>query len=109
MSMSVGADGVMCGSDRISLLTKTVLLMFIFSSSTFCILYCDRWISLVWLDWRVTIGNLSLALDKKVQFNEVLVPFRGHVSVSVRLPSNWKLKSSKRASVEGEDVALTEL
>ena len=56
-----------------------------------------------------TIGNLNLAFDRNVQLNEVLVPFRGHVSVSVMLPSNWKLKSSKRASVEGEDVALTEL
>ena len=56
-----------------------------------------------------TTGNLSLALDENVQLNEDLVPFRGHVSVSVMLPSNWKLKSSKRASADGEDVALTEL
>ena len=56
-----------------------------------------------------TTGNLSLAFDRNVQLNEVLVPFRGHVSVSVMLPSNWKLKSSKRASADGEDVALTEL
>ena len=56
-----------------------------------------------------TTGNLSLDFDTNVQLNEVLVPFREHVSVSVMLPSNWKLKSSKRASAEGEDVALTEL
>ena len=100
--------------------------MLIFSSSIFCsttcILYCDRWISFDWLEWSLTesqlilserneqtIGNLSLAWVVNVQLNEVLVPFRGHVSVSVRLPSNWKLKSSKRASAEGEDVALTDL
>ena len=56
-----------------------------------------------------TIGNLSLACDTNVQLNEVVVPFKGHVSVSVMLPLNWKLKSSKRASAEVEDVALTKL
>ena len=56
-----------------------------------------------------TIGNLSLACDTNVQLNEVLVPFMGQVSVSVKFPSNWKLNSSKSASVEGEDDALTEL
>jgi hypothetical protein len=33
----------------------------------------------------------------------------GQVSVSVKFPSNWKLNSSKSASVEVEDDALTEL
>ena len=56
-----------------------------------------------------TTGNLSLALAKNIQLNEDLVPLRGHVSVRVMLPSNWKLKFSKRASADGEDVALTEL
>ena len=36
MSKSDGADGMMFVSERILLLTKTVLLMFIFSSSNFC-------------------------------------------------------------------------
>ena len=35
-----GVDGVMCVSERISLLTKIVLLMFIFSSSIFCSTIC---------------------------------------------------------------------
>ena len=56
-----------------------------------------------------TTGNQSLALAENVQLNEDLVLFRGHVSVSVMLPSNWKLKFLKRASTDGEDVALTEL
>ena len=56
-----------------------------------------------------TIGNLSLACDMNVQLSEVLLPFRGHVSFSVMLPSNWKLKSLNRGSAEGDDVALTEL
>lgn len=56
-----------------------------------------------------TTGNLSLVFAEIVQLNEDLVPFMGHDSVSVMLPSNWKLKSSKRASADGEDVALTEL
>ena len=56
-----------------------------------------------------TTGNLSLAFAENVQLNEDQVPFMGHVSVRVMLPSNWKLKTSKRASADGEDVALTEL
>ena len=40
MSMSDGANGVMCVSERISLLTKIVLLMFMFSSSIFCSTIC---------------------------------------------------------------------
>ena len=56
-----------------------------------------------------TTGNLSLVFAEIVQLNEDLLPFIGHDSVSVMLPSNWKLKSSKRASADGEDVALTKL
>ena len=56
-----------------------------------------------------TTGNLILALDENVQLDDILVPLRGQFSISVMLPSNLKLKFSKRASADGEDVALTEL
>ena len=56
-----------------------------------------------------TIGNLSLACELNVQLSEIVLPFKGQVSFNVMLPSNWKLKSSKRGSAEGDDVALTEL
>ena len=47
--------------------------------------------------------NIPPAFVENVQLNEDLVPFMGHDSVSVMLPSHW------RASADGEDVALTEL
>ena len=80
-----------------------------------------RWISFDLLDLRVmelqlifsefnehTTGKLSLVFAEIVQLNDDVVPLVGHVSVTVMLPSNWKLKSSKRASADGEEVALTE-
>ena len=56
-----------------------------------------------------TMGNLSFACELNVQLSEIVLPFEGQVSSKVMLPSNWKLKSSKRGSVEGDDVVLTEL
>ena len=54
-------------------------------------------------------GNLSLALEENVQLKDFQVPLKGHVSVIVILPSNWKEKSSNRASADGEKVTLTDL
>ena len=53
-------------------------------------------------------GSLSLAFAKIVQLNDDHVPLVGHVSVTVRFSSSLNLKSSKRASVDGDEVALTE-
>ena len=56
-------------------------------------------------------GSLSLAFAKIVQLNDDHVPLVGHVSVTVRFPSSLNsksLKSLKRASVDGDEVALTE-
>ena len=57
-----------------------------------------------------TTGSLSLVFAEIVHLNDELVPLVGHVSssVTVMIPLNWKLKSSKRASADGEEVALTE-
>ena len=55
-----------------------------------------------------TTGSLSLVFAEIVHSNEELMPIVGQVSVTVMFPLNWKLKSSKRASADGEEVALTE-
>ena len=55
-----------------------------------------------------TTGSLSLVFADIVNSNDELVPLVGHVSVTVRLPLNWKWKLSKRESSDGEEVALTE-
>ena len=56
-----------------------------------------------------TMGNFNFASELNVHLKEVVLPFEGQDSSRVMLPLNWKLKSSKRGSVEGFDVALTEL
>ena len=108
------------------LLKKTVELMSIFSSSKCCsktsILYCVRWISLTLLDWNLiasqftlsdwidqTRGSFNFAILVKVQFSDTVVPFNGHVSITVILPSNCRVNSSNRASSEVVDEAFTEL
>ena len=65
---------------------------------------------LMTLEWREqTNGNFSVACDVKFQTCELTVPFMGHSSVIVRLPSNLKVNTSKSASDEVVDDALTEL
>ena len=65
---------------------------------------------LICVDFREhTTGNLSLALEEKVHLKDFQVLLKGHVSVIVMLPSNWKEKSLNRVSANGEEVALTDL
>ena len=56
-----------------------------------------------------TIGSLTTAIDVKVHLNVCEDPFDGQVSSNVRLPSNLNVKFSTSGSVEGLDVAFTEL
>ena len=53
-----------------------------------------------------TRGNLMSAVEKKVHFDDIVLPLKGHVSVMVRFPSNAKWKFSKRAFPVEEDEEL---
>ena len=55
------------------------------------------------------MGNFIVASELKVHLKDVALPFEGQDSSRVMLPLNWKLKSLKRGSDEGFDVALTDL
>ena len=110
---------------KLHLINLVLFTLIFFLSSHFCskisIRWCEKWTSSSSLDLRVmdeqlifvdcslhVTGNLSRVWAEIVQLNENHVLFVGHDSVTFRFPSSPNSKSSNSASVEGDDVALTE-